>query len=388
MKKMMKAFACGFALVVSLGLGMIVEAGRIPSHMVPLQTYATKKLTCYVSPGGAAKGWIDPGDYVIVNQIRNDGWAYGSYPVKNGRTSRWFRVDDLLNNPSFRTLDRMSPSYKVNVYKNYSYNGTIGSIWGNENIWVVSNLGDVWQIVYKVNNGGYKMGWVPYWDCLEKQPSFNGVKGDMNQDGKVDKADAQILTNIIVGKTARNSIYKQAGDMNNDGELDIIDVSNIVMLINGKKDVQYWESLVGKKLPTINLNSECYVPQKPGKNPFKKSYTGHPTNCTWYAIGRFKEVNGRWLGVTSSPGGWIQQARSKGFATGYEPRSKSVGVRGNNSGKTPHVLFVEFVANGYAYITEVNVGNPPNTTKYDYIVRKYSFNDLKNIKKVTEFIYP
>jgi len=169
MKKMMKAFACGFALVVSLGLGMIAEAGRIPSHMVPLQTYATKKLTCYVSPGGAAKGWIDPGDYVIVNQIRNDGWAYGSYPVKNGRTSRWFRVDDLLNNPSFTTLNRMSPQYKINVYKNYSYNGTIGSVWGNEDIWVVSNLGDVWQIVYKVTGGGYKMGWVPYWDCLEKK---------------------------------------------------------------------------------------------------------------------------------------------------------------------------------------------------------------------------
>lgn len=168
MKKMMKAAVCSLALVASFGLGMIAEAGRIPSHMVPLQTYATKKVTCYVSPGGAAKGWIDPGDYVIVNQIRSDGWAYGSYPTPSGRVSRWFRVDDLLNNPSFRTLDRMSPQYKINVYKNYSYNGTIGSVWGNEDIWVVSNLGDVWQIVYKVNSGGYKMGWVPYWDCLEK----------------------------------------------------------------------------------------------------------------------------------------------------------------------------------------------------------------------------
>lgn len=168
MKKMMKAAVCGLALVASLGIGMIVEAGRIPSHMVPLQTYATKKVSTYQQIGGAAKGWIDPGDYVIVNQIRSDGWAYGSYPVGRNRVSRWFRVDDLLNNPGFTTLERMSPTYKINVYKNYSYNGTIGSVWGNEDIWVVSNLGDVWQIVYKVNSGGYKMGWVPYWDCLVK----------------------------------------------------------------------------------------------------------------------------------------------------------------------------------------------------------------------------
>ena len=168
MKKRMKTTICGLVLIASLGLGLVAEAGRIPSHMVPLQTYATKRVTCYNSPGGGTQGWIDAGDYVIVNQIRNDGWAYGSYPVKNGRTSRWFRIDDLLNNPSFTTLNRMSPDYKINVYKNYSYNGTIGSVWGNEDIWVVSNLGDVWQIVYKVDSGGYKMGWVPYWDCLEK----------------------------------------------------------------------------------------------------------------------------------------------------------------------------------------------------------------------------
>ncbi len=174
MKIKMKTAICGLALMASLGMGMVVEAGRIPSHMVPLYTYATKRVTCYNSAGGAAQGWIDPGDYVIVSQIRSDGWAYGSYPVKNGRVSRWFKIDDLLYNPSFTTLERMSPDYKIKVYKNYSYNGEIGSVWGNEDLWVVSNLGDVWQIVYKVDSGGYKMGWVPYWDCLEKYTQWQG----------------------------------------------------------------------------------------------------------------------------------------------------------------------------------------------------------------------
>ena len=169
MKKNIKAGIYSLALISSLGLGMIAEAGRIPSHMVPLQTYATKKLSTYKQIGGRATGWIDAGDYVVVNQIRSDGWAKGTYPVGSKRIERWFRVDDLLNNPSFTTLNRMSPKYTIKVYKNYSYNGTIGSVWGNADLWVVSNLGDVWQIVYKLDKGGYKMGWVPYWDCLEKQ---------------------------------------------------------------------------------------------------------------------------------------------------------------------------------------------------------------------------
>ncbi len=168
MKKTMKAAVCGLALVASLGLGMIAEAGRIPSHMVPLQTYAIKKVTCYLSPGGIAKGWIDPWDYVIVTQIRNDGWAYGSYPTPSGRVSKWFRIDDLVNKPNFTNQNRMSPSYKVVVYKNYYNSETIGSVWGNEDILVVSDLGTARQVIYKVNSGGYKMGWLPYYDCLEK----------------------------------------------------------------------------------------------------------------------------------------------------------------------------------------------------------------------------
>lgn len=171
MKRTIKSAICGLALIVSLGFGIIAEAGRIPSHMVPLQTYATKAVYTYDQIGARWVGWIDEGDYVIVNQIRSDGWARGSYPGKNGRVTRWFKIDDLLYNPSFRTLDRMAPAYRVKVYKNYAYNGDIGWIENNEDIWVVSNLGDVWQIVYKVNSGGYKMGWVPYWDCLQKPVS-------------------------------------------------------------------------------------------------------------------------------------------------------------------------------------------------------------------------
>ena len=83
MIKLIKSVICVLVLVASLGFGMITEAGRIPSHMVPLYTYATKKVTCYLSAGGTAQGWIDPGDYVIVNQINSNGWAKGTYPVGN-----------------------------------------------------------------------------------------------------------------------------------------------------------------------------------------------------------------------------------------------------------------------------------------------------------------
>ena len=40
---------------VMLGVA-VAEAGTIPTSSVPLYTYATKKIYCYNSPGGAQKG--------------------------------------------------------------------------------------------------------------------------------------------------------------------------------------------------------------------------------------------------------------------------------------------------------------------------------------------
>ena len=155
------------ALGLVLALGVVAEAGSIPADRVPLQTYAVKKLNCYLQPNGVQKGWIDPGDYVVVTQIRSDGWAYGSYPVGNGRVSRWFRADDLVNNIGFANQERYSPKANTNTYTGPDHSRKFGSFNDNETLLVVSESGESRQFIYKLNNGGYKMAWAPYWDCWD-----------------------------------------------------------------------------------------------------------------------------------------------------------------------------------------------------------------------------
>jgi len=155
------------ALGLALALGVVAEAGSIPGDRVPLQTYAVKKMNCYLQPNGVQKGWIDPGDYVVVTQIRSDGWAYGSYPVGNGRVSRWFRADDLVNNIGFANQERYSPKANTNTYTGPDHSRKFGSFNDNETLLVVSESGESRQFIYKLNNGGYKMAWAPYWDCWD-----------------------------------------------------------------------------------------------------------------------------------------------------------------------------------------------------------------------------
>ena len=155
------------ALGLALAFGVVAEAGSIPADRVPLQTYAVKKMNCYLQPNGVQKGWIDPGDYVVVTQIRSDGWAYGSYPVGNGRVSRWFRADDLVNNIGFANQERYSPKANTNTYTGPDHSRKFGSFNDNETLLVVSESGESRQFIYKLNNGGYKMAWAPYWDCWD-----------------------------------------------------------------------------------------------------------------------------------------------------------------------------------------------------------------------------
>lgn len=180
------------ALGLALAIGVVAEAGSIPTNRVPLQTYAIKKVNCYLQPNGTQKGWIDPGDYVVVTQIRSDGWAYGSYPVGKGRTSRWFRADDLVNNTGFTNQERYSPKANTYTYTNPNHNKQFGSFNNNEPILVVSDSGQSRQFIYKLNSGGYKMAWVPYWDCW-----------DARQAGKQQVNNNTINTNPIVKPVQR-----------------------------------------------------------------------------------------------------------------------------------------------------------------------------------------
>lgn len=147
-------------------LSAIAEAGSISTSNVPLHTYAYKKVYTYSSAGGARQGYIDPGDYVIVNKIQSNGWAYGTYPTPRGRVARWFKASDLLVDARSANYTRYAPTAVTNVYTANNYRTSMGSVSKNETITVVGGVGDFRQIIYKLdNNKGYKMGWVPYWDC-------------------------------------------------------------------------------------------------------------------------------------------------------------------------------------------------------------------------------
>ena len=417
------------ALGLALALGVVAEAGSIPADRVPLQTYAVKKLNCYLQPNGVQKGWIDPGDYVVVTQIRSDGWAYGSYPVGNGRVSRWFRADDLVNNIGFTNQERYSPKANTNTYTAPDHSRKFGSFNDNETLLVVSESGESRQFIYKLNNGGYKMAWAPYWDCWDarqagKQQVNNNVinknpivkpvqredkKQEQSSSYGVWKATARYTANTydnpdlrgaragwitsgsdieVLGENAKSYFIRYWAD--NGATRERYVERTAVKGLNEKPQpsdndsTSYWDGKVNTQL--ANLSNLCYR-SKSTYNPFKKSYTDdkgvyHPTNCTWYAFGRMQEVCGIKLKASGNAKTWGDAEKSdNNVIVNKTISSKCVGVRMTGGGGAGHVVFIEYVDNsGYVYFTEANFNN-----KTDLKVRKEAKSFFDNY---TWFIHP
>ncbi|WP_418853191.1 M23 family metallopeptidase [Phascolarctobacterium succinatutens] len=279
------------ALGLALALGVVAEAGSIPADRVPLQTYAVKKMNCYLQPNGVQKGWIDPGDYVVVTQIRNDGWAYGSYPVGNGRVSRWFRADDLVNNIGFANQERYSPKANTNTYTGSDHSRKFGSFNDNEPILVVSDSGQSRQFIYKVNGGGYKMAWAPYWDCWDarqagKQQVNNNVinknpimKPVQREDKKQEqtsygvwKATARYTANTYDNPDLRGA---RAGWITNGSDIEVLGENAKSYFIrywadNGAKRERYVERTAVKGLNEDKENKKQVNNNVINRNPIVK----------------------------------------------------------------------------------------------------------------------
>ena len=104
----------------------------------------------------------------------------------------------------------------------------------------------------------------------------------------------------------------------------------------------------------VNLAGSAY---QSSVNPFYAKYGGSSTNgyggqCTWYVWGRAYEKLGVSLPCRGNANNWTSEAANAGYSTGSVAQANSIMVEHDSS--YGHVLFVEKVENGYAYVTEGN----------------------------------
>ncbi len=220
----LKKLICAALLGGAMLINGAVEAGIVTDRL-PLTCYCDHRVYTYNDPNGNQVGYIDANvDLIQVTQIRSDGWAYGNYPGRNGRVSRWFRISDLCADVNYSNRS-VNVNGAQRVYRTSSGGDTLGSVSNNESVIVIADNGNRAQIVYRLDNGtGYKMGWIP--SSAVSTSSGRAGNGDVNGDGRVTQEDADLLLAYLRGQT--QSINRANGDVNGDGDISISDVQAIL----------------------------------------------------------------------------------------------------------------------------------------------------------------
>lgn len=149
-------------LILLFGFAMLAECSTIENYQLPLYCYTISdgRVNTYNGVNGSKIGWIDgTADLVIITKNVGNGWVYGSYPVRNGRKYAYFRLSDVIANVGFAAYGNVHPSGNAPVYNKVNKAKKFGTVYSTDNVTVVSQSGNMVQIIYPINNG-YKMGWI------------------------------------------------------------------------------------------------------------------------------------------------------------------------------------------------------------------------------------
>lgn len=231
-KKFLVALALGGSILFG-GMALSAAEAGVITDRLPFQCYVDHQVDTYNQPNGQRVGYISANvDLVQVTQVRNDGWAYGSYPGKNGRVTRWFRISDICADTNYSNRPAKSKSAQ-RVLRTVNGSDIIGSVSNMEDVIVLADNGTRAQIIYKLDNGtGYKIGWVFSSTLIYQVPVLK--RGDVNSDGKIDESDVELLKNFYVGNVPESQINKANADVDGDGQINLYDVSRLVEMVYDK----------------------------------------------------------------------------------------------------------------------------------------------------------
>lgn len=175
--------------------------------------------------------------------------------LKNSQATNAYSFDMTL--PEGVTIDSYTLSNRHNGHsESMNYNETTGvysfAVLSSQSKEVTGNDGAIWtfklNVADNVEEGGYPVkitnarysltsgsASVTMPETTSLLTIADYLKGDVNNDGDVDIADAVCIVNHAVGKNTPVFIAA-AADVNNDGDIDIADAVRIINLVVGKID--------------------------------------------------------------------------------------------------------------------------------------------------------
>ena len=147
------------------GMHSFEETDEAYAGLYPIKTYALDSGKIYTqrTPGdeGTSYGYIDgASDQCDIIQIYKNGWCKVRYPVSSYTKTGYCRLDGFIEEGLKVAPYQASVSSNTTVYTTRDETKKLGSVWNTDVFTVVAEADDKVQIIYPLDVGGYKMGWI------------------------------------------------------------------------------------------------------------------------------------------------------------------------------------------------------------------------------------
>lgn len=132
-----------------------------------IQSYALTGDKVYtqsaVGNTGTSYGYIDgANDVCTILQVYTNGWCKVNYPVgSNGYKKTGYCSFSAFVDPNTEVEHYTAKvNETVKVYTTPDRTVQLGSVWNTDAFTVIAQKGEMAQIIYPLDDGGYKMGWI------------------------------------------------------------------------------------------------------------------------------------------------------------------------------------------------------------------------------------
>lgn len=147
------------------GQGSTDDIDETFSAYCPITTYALQSGRVYVQQNkgdtGTSYGYIDGStDQCTIVQVYTDGWCKVRYPVSSNTKTGYCLFSEFLSEDGAVTPYKTSVTATTTVYTTSQMSTKLGSVWTTDEITVVAEKDNTLQIIYPLDSGGYKMGWI------------------------------------------------------------------------------------------------------------------------------------------------------------------------------------------------------------------------------------
>ena len=132
--------------------------------VLPIKSYLISKdrVTTYkgINQPFNSVSYIDgKKDECVIEEVYTSGWVKVTYPIKNGKKTAYCYLSDFIDPLNAVNHYEAGVKDKTTTYQRNDLSKSYGWVWKDQ-FRVVAEKNNACQIIYPIDAGGWKMGWI------------------------------------------------------------------------------------------------------------------------------------------------------------------------------------------------------------------------------------